>query len=892
MNALHRSLRRLAGLLRRRQTDAAMDEEMRFHVEMETELLMSAESLDAAEARRRALVAFGGVERAKERWRDARRTRWVEDLAQDVRQGMRGMRRAPGFTLVAILTLALGIGATTAMFSVVNGVMLKPLPYPESDRLVAVWSRFLPESGFDFPEFPLSPPEYFDYRAQSSAAEDIAAYHGYRATLIAGDGTPISVRAAATTANLFHVLRVDPALGRAHTSSEDVAEGPSVAVLGHALWDRAFGGDQAVIGRTIRVNGRTAEVIGVMPAGFAYPSEETELWTPVGLDPMERSGRGRHFLGAVARLAAGTDRARADAEMATLMSAWRAEYPDVHTGHFLFLRPLKEQVVGAAGPALLALLGAVGLILLIVCANVANLLLARGEVRQQELAVRSALGAGRPRLVRQFLAEGALLSLAGGLAGLGLAYVLVRVTLALGAQSIPRTAGIALDPRVLLFAAGIALFTTIIFAAAPALRLPVAQPRLALGSDGRTTTAGAHGIRLRHALVATQIALAVVVVIGAGLVARSYNALTNVDPGFDVGDVLVADLAVPSGDYPESADVIAFYEELLERLERLPGAQAAAAVSALPLTDGAPNIDFVIEGVPPPAPGEPAQSGDMIIADPGYARTFGVTVLEGRFFEPRDRLGSMPVVVVNRHLARMFWPEQSAIGKRIRSAGDAGAPWLTVVGVVGDVQFRTLAEEMRPAWYVPLAQMATTPGNDARYFSVAVRTDRDPMLLAGSMRDVLRGVDPLLPVIRLRDLDHVAAEAVGGPRFTTTVLGLFAALALVLGAIGIYGVLAYAVARRTREFGIRMALGADARRLTRLIVVHGLRLALAGLVVGLIASLAATRLIEGLLFSVSPADPATFAAVAAAVCIIAVAASLVPVRRALRSDPLRSLRAE
>ncbi|HEX6132364.1 MAG TPA: ABC transporter permease [Longimicrobiales bacterium] len=892
MSTLNRWVHRLGRLLRRRQIEKAIDEEMRIHVEMETEHLMRAESLDAVEARRRALVAFGGADRAKEQARDARRTRWLEDLGQDARQGLRGMGRAPGFTLVAVATLALGIGATTAMFSVVSGVMLTPLPYPESDRLVAVWSRFLPESGFDFPEFPVSPPEYFDYRAQSTSLEDAAAHHAYRATLLADDGTALSIRGAAATANLFDVLRARPALGRAFTAVEDVAAGPSVAMLGHALWRRAFGGDSAVIGRTIRVNGRTAEVIGVMPAGFGYPSEDTELWTPIGLDPAERTGRGNHFLTVIARLSAGADLDRAHAEMTTLMAAWRAEYPDVHTGHFLFLRPLMEQVVGSAGPALLALLGAVGFVLLIVCANVANLLLARGEVRQRELAVRSALGAGRARLVRQFLAEGALLSLTGGLAGLVLAYVLVDITLALGAESIPRAGSIALDTRVLLFAGGIALFTTIIFAIAPSLRLPVAVPRLALGEDGRTTTSSGHGLRLRQALVTAQIAFAVVVVIGAGLMMRSYGALTSVDPGFEVGNVLVADLSVPSGDYPDADDVIGFYQDVAERLARLPGALAAGAVSALPLTDGAPNIDFDVEGMAEPAPGEPAQSGDMIIADHGYARTLGVSVVEGRFFEANDRAGSMPVTVVNRRLARMFWPGESALGGRIRSAGDADAPWLTIVGVIDDVQFRTLADEVRPAWYLPLAQMAVTPGNTARSFSVALRTERDPMLLARSMREVLRDVDPMLPLIRLRALDRVAEESVAGPRFTTTMLALFAALALVIGAIGIYGVLAYAVARRTREFGIRMALGADPRRLTGLVVAQGLRLVLAGLAIGILAALAATRLIEELLFGVSPTDPMTFAAVAAAVCLIAFAASVMPVRRALRADPLRSLRAD
>jgi predicted permease len=662
--------------------------------------------------------------------------------------------------------------------------------------------------------------------------------------------------------------------------------------LGHALWRRAFGGDSTVIGRTIRINGHPAEVIGVMPEGFAYPSAETELWSPLAFEPEQQLNRSMHFLQAVGRLADGADLDRARAEMDALMAQWQADYPDVHTGHFLFVQPLIDDIVADARPALLLLLGAVGLVLLIVCTNVVNLLLARGEARQRELAVRRALGASRTRLVRQFLVEGAVLSLVGGLAGIALAYVAIDLTHALGTDSVPRAGNIAVDGRVLLFSCGVALFTTLVFALAPALALSIGQPHGMLRDESRSATAGAGRLRLRSALVAAQVALAVIVVIGAGLTMRSFAELTTVDPGFDADHVLVAGLSLPSGDYPDSDDVIRTYEGLLDRLANLPGARSATAVSTMPLGGEAPNIDFRVDGMAPPAAGEPATSGDMIIADPGYQATMGIELLEGRFFQPEDRADGMPITVVNQRLARMFWPGESALGKRIRIASDADRPWLTVVGVIDDVQFRTLAEAVRPAWYLPLAQMSLSLGQPVRSLTLAVRAEADPASLAAAMRNTVRALDPTLPVIRMRPLQHVAAESVATPRFIMTVLALFAALALVLGAIGIYGVLAHAVARRTRELAIRIALGAGHRQITAIVLGPALRMVLVGLALGLGAALLATRLMQGLLFGVSATDPGTYAGVAATVCVVALAACARPLWHALTADPVRALRAE
>lgn len=884
--------RRLRALFQRRDMERDMDEEMRFHVEMEARDLVHNEGLLPAEARRRALIAFGGRDRALDQAREVYVGRWLEDLMQDARHSLRMMRRTPGFSLVAVLTLALGIGATTAIFSVVDGALLRPLPYRDSNMLVSVWSRFLPESGFGFEQFPLSPPEYLDYREHTRALDDVAALHGYRATVIQADGSAIPTRGVAATPNLFEVLGVRPSLGRIPTEAEAVPGGPQIVVLGHALWRRAFGADSAVLGRTIRINGRATEVVGVMPAGFAYPSDATELWTPLAFDAEQQLSRSSHFLVAVGRLAQGAKLDRASAEMDALMQQWRAEFPDVHTGHFLYLRPLLDDYVADARPALLTLLGAVAFVLLMVCTNVVNLLLVRLEARQRELSVRRAIGASRLRIVRQFLVEGAVLSLVGGLAGIGLAYLAVDLTLTLGADSIPRADNISVDGRVMLFSSGIALFTTLVFAVAPVLALSGAEPHRGMAGEGRGATSGGARLRLRHTLVAAQVALAVVVVIGAGLTVRSFGELTAIDPGFRAENVLVAGLSVPSGDYPESDDVIRVYEQLVDRLAQLPGARSAAAFSTLPLSDGASNIDFRVEGMAPPAPGDPATSGDMIIADPGYIATMGINLIEGRFFQPADRLDGMPVSVVNRQLAQMFWPGVSAVGKRIRIAGDDDSPWLTIVGVIDDVQFRTLADEVRPAWYLPLAQMGPSLGNPARSFTVAIRTQGEPTSLAPSLREAVRGIDQTLPVITLRPLENVVAESVATPRFTMAMLGLFAALALALGAIGIYGVLSYAVARRTREFGIRMALGAGRRELTTIVLGQTLRIVLLGLGIGLVGALLATRLMQGLLYGVSATDPGTYAAVAATVCVVGLAACALPLWRALSSDPVSALRAE
>lgn len=877
----------LRSLLRKERAELELDEELRFHLDREVERL-EAQGVEAPEARSRALRSFGGVERWKEEVRDARGLRLLDDLRQDLAYGVRGLRRGPGFAAVAVITLGVGIGASTAVFSVVDGVLLEPLPYPEPQELVTIQGRFLPESGFDFPYFPLSPPEYRDYRQQARSMADVGAYSTIGVTLTGPEGDPQRVQGALVTANLFDVLGVEPILGRSFAADEDVPNGPAVVVLGHALWRSRYGGDPAIVGRSILANGAPAEVIGVMPPGFAYPAESQQIWGTLGLDPASQTNRSSHWLFATGRLAAGVGLAEAEAEMETLMAAWKAEFPSVHTGHFLILRSLEDQVVGEARPMLLVLLGGVGFVLLVVCANVANLLMARGEARTRELAVRGALGAGRWRLGRQLLTESVILALVGGAVGVGLAWLGVGGLVALGADSIPRAALVQVDGDVLAFCAGVSLLTAVLFGIAPAVQGGRADPGAVLREGGRAGTGGRSRTRFRRGLVAVEVALAVLLVAGAGLLLRSFAELLRVDPGFRAEGVLVAQISLPSTDYPDLPAVAAFHGRLQERLAALPGVRSVSAAGDLPLLETPPNVDFEIDGLPPVAPGQPARSGDLVFALPGYTEALGIRMVEGRFLEPTDHRDAPPVAVVNRTAAELYWPDRSPLGARIRMSSSEPGPWHTVVGVVEDVLFASLDATPRQAWYLPVSQAPWS----ARTLYYVVATSGDPARLAPAVRGAIWELDERLPLIRLEPLERVVAASLSRPRFVATLLTGFAAIALLLGAIGIYGVMAFSVAQRARELGIRMVLGARRGQTAWLVVRQGLGLALAGLLLGVPAALGLTRLLGGLLYGVSPTDPLTFGAAALALLAAASLACWLPARRAVRLDPAESLRLE
>jgi putative ABC transport system permease protein len=868
--------------VRRKAEEREMEEEMRFHLESETAARVRA-GQDPGAARRAALHSFGAVDRYQEEVRDARGLRWLDDAIKDVRFGARSLARAPGVSAVAVVTLALGIGATTAIFSVVKGVLLEPLPFGEPDRLVSVWGRFLPESGFDFPVFVLSPPEYFDYRAENRTMEDVAVVSGTSVTIVPDGGAAQRVRAARVTANTFSVLGVAPVLGRGITAEEDAPVTGAVVVLSHALWQSAFGGVLDIVGRTLRVNGRGMEIVGVMPAGFSFPGDGVLLWAPIGLDPSIRTNRSSHYLRAIARLRPDATLAAASAEMETIMARWKAEYPEIHTGHFLWLQPLKEDVVGNVRTALLVLLGAVGVVMLIVCANVANLLLARGAARQTEIAVRATLGAGRRRLGQQLMTESAILAFAGAAFGLLLAWLGLRTILS-STNALPRTANIEIDALVLFFTIAVSLLATFVAGVAPAWRAGAVDPQASIREGARSVTAGKRASAFRSVLVVTEVALAVLLIAGAGLMIRSFRTLTGVHPGFNPEGALMADISLPAGDY-DSARVYQSERELLDRMTRLPGVQVVGMTSSLPLFETPGNYDFDIENWPPAAPGQPATSGDFITASPGLLAALDISLARGRWFEESDREGALLVAAVNRTAARMFWPNEEPLGKRIRmSSSNSTLPWLTIVGVVDDVKYASLQSDFRPAWYAPLAQMAEVQGAPVRSVTYVLRTS-DPSATASAVRTTIAEFDPDLPIGTMNTVDDVLRESLAGPRFILTLLTLFASLALLLGSIGLYGVLSYSVSERAHELGIRMALGERRSSLLARVAWRGIGLALAGVAIGIPAALLSSRIMTGLLFETSPTDARTFASVAVTMIVVAAVASLVPAVRAIRLDP-------
>ncbi|HVH54755.1 MAG TPA: ABC transporter permease, partial [Vicinamibacterales bacterium] len=603
---------------------------------------------------------------------------------QDARYAFRLLRRQPAFALFVVLTLAVGIGANSAVFSVVNGVLLRPLPFEESDRLVAVWGRFDPESGFDFPQFVLSNPEYVDYRNHSRAVGEMAAYQQRSTTVGTPGSDPERVPSAAVTSSLFPLLRVQPALGRAFTAQEDTPSGAAVAVLSNGYWRSRFGGDPSIIGRVVSMNGVPTQVIGVMPATFAYPRPDTDIWLPLRINPANPGNRQGHSTRAIGRLAPGVELATARAELQSLMAEWKATYPDIHTGHYLFIRPLLEDVAGTIRPALLLLLAATGFVLLIVCANIASVVMARGEARIREMAIRGALGAERRRLVRLSMVESGILALIAGGLGLALAYAGVRVLLAIDPSSVPRSAEIGLDVQMMLFAAGAALLSAVLFGLMPAMRGARTDLQSTLRDSSQATTAGSGRQWFRRGLVVAEVSLSVVLVVGALLMLRSFSRLLSVDMGFRSDGLLTAAIAPPQKDYQQPDRVEAFYAGLVERLRSHPGVTAVSAGTTVPLWDDQGVWDFEIDGRPRPAAGALAWNAAAVIVRAGYFETLGVPLIRGRVFTPQDDARTQLVAVINEAMARTFFPGEDPIGRRIRIAGVTAADaWMTIVGVSG-----------------------------------------------------------------------------------------------------------------------------------------------------------------------------------------------------------------
>jgi putative ABC transport system permease protein len=798
---------------------------------------------------------------------------------QDIRYGLRILAKRPGFSIVAVFTLALGIGANSAIFSVVNGVLLRPLPFEDPDRLIKIWETFLPGGQGTASVLNLK-----DWREQNTVFKGIAAYQ-FSSFNLRGQESPERLQGATVSPNFFDVVDVRPRLGRAFQTGEDEAGRSRVALLSHRLWQRAFGGDTGVVGKEIPLNGENYVVIGVMPPEFRFPSRLTEIWVPQVIPPDLVDSRDNHWIFTLARLKPDVGLEQARDQMGSIAKRLERQYPDSQAGRSVFLIPLQEETVQGIRPALRALMFAVGFVLLISCANIANLLLARATSRRREIAVRTAIGAGRLRLVRQLLTESLLLAAVGGALGLALAKWGVEALLVLASNFLPRANEVGLDWRVAGFTATLSLLTGVFFGLIPALQSSRVDLQSAL-KEGVGAAGGAQTNWLRGALVAVEVAATLVLLIGAGLLIKSFIRLYETDLGFKAENVLTMSLALPQAKYPEVQAAAAFHQKLLERVASLPGARSAGVINYLPLQQWGFNGDITIEGQGPYEPGRQPLA-EFRAVSPDYFRTLSVPLISGRFFAAQDQSNSEPVVIVNQTLARRFMPGQDPIGKRIRSVGNN---WRTVVGVVGDVRQSGVTQAARAEIFVPFTQAIWTPLTQT--MSLAVRADAEPEALISAVRNAVREVDPAQPVFNVKTMEAVVADSVADRRLNMLLLGIFAAVALSLAVIGIYSVMSYTVSQSTREIGVRMALGARPLDVLKLVVGQGMGLTLVGVGLGLAGAFGLTRLMATLLYGVAATDLLTFAAVSALLAAVSLLACYVPARRATKVDPIVALRTE
>ena len=808
---------------------------------------------------------------------------------QDLRYALRRLRHERAYAAFVALTLALGIGANVAVFSVVDGVLWRSLPHDQADRLVGVWGRFLPESGFDFPQFVLSPPEYFDYRVENRTMSDVGAWINSEATIGGPGEDPERVSAILATPSLFAVLRARPQVGRLITDADPPPGPSSVVMLSHALWISRFGGRADTIGQRLMVNGTPRLVVGVMPESFDFPAG-ARLWVPLIINTSNLAVRKSHSIRAIARLKDGVAIETAREEMDVLMRGWRERYPGIHTGHFLYLNPLMDDVVGSIRPALTVVAAATAFLLLIVCANVASLALARAERNARESAIRTALGSSRWRLVRLAAIENGLLAIAGGAIGVVLAAITVSWLRGAEGIGVPRLTTIAIDLRVWLFAAAASLCAACLLGALPALRATAVRLAPALRLDTRTSTRAGR-TWLRRSLVAAEIALAIVLATGAALIVRSFARLLAVDTGFETSGVLLGTVSLPQVAYETDADVETFLTSALERLGAIPGVTRASLATNLPVVGGLGVWDFEVEGRTTPGLGLPAWNAAPTFAAPGYFETIGMQLVRGRFFTTEDRAATEPVAVISEAFEHKFFAGEDAVGRRIRVAGGDGQnAFARIVGIVGDVRDQGLAVEPRPLYFLVQSQTPATVQSAMRQVTFVLRTDGDASALASPLRGAIRELAPALPVSPLRTFDEGVASTLAQRRFTALLLAVFAAFGLGLGVLGVYGVLAYTVAERTQELGVRRALGAPAGSVLRLVLAQGLPPVVVGIGLGIGVTISARRLLATQLFGISATDPVTNAVVAAGVLAAAVLACLVPARRALRVSPLVALR--
>jgi putative ABC transport system permease protein len=813
-----------------------------------------------------------------------RRMNMFGDLWQDLRYGLRMLLKNPGFTIVAVIALALGIGANSAIFSVVNTVLLSPLPYKEPERLVMVWED---RSARGFPRDTPAAANYIDWRDQNQVFESMAAIANESFNLT-GVGEPERIEGRRVSASLFPLLGVEPQLGRAFLPEEDKPGGGRVVLMSHGLWQRRFGSDMNITGKLLTLNGESYTVIGVMPSHFQFPTREDELWVPIAFTSEEAASRGRHYLEVIARLKQGVTLEQAQAEMKAIAARLEQQYPNQNTDLSVAVTPLHEHVSGEIKPALLVLLGAVGFVLLIACANVANLLLARAAVRQKEIAVRIALGASRMRLIRQFLTESILLAALGGLVGLLLSLWGVNLLKAFIPDNISQVQAITIDTRVLIFTLLVSLLTGLVFGLAPATQASNFNLNETLKEGGRDSAAGSRGNRIRSLLVIAEVAVSLILLIGAGLLLNSFLRLRNVDPGFRADNLLTMKVVLPEQKYSEHAQRSAFYTELIRRVEALPGVKSAAVTTNLPLYRQGNSISVNIEGRPDPGPGQKPSVVTRVIS-PGYFSTMGIPLLQGRQINEQDRVNTPAVAVISETMARRFWPGEDPLGRRITPGSLSSPPedWITVIGVVKDVRQVELVSDPKPQMYLSYEQADFFEPND-----LVVSTNVEPLSLAATVRGAVWEIDKDQPVSNIRTMEAILSESIARQRFSMLLLGIFATVALVMAAVGIYGVMSYSVAQRTREFGIRMALGAQKSDVLKLAVGGGLKLVLTGVLIGLVAAFILTRVMSSLLFGVSATDPATFITISLVLVSVALLASYIPARRATKVDPLVALRYE
>jgi predicted permease len=813
-------------------------------------------------------------------------------LLQDLKIAVRGLLKSPGFAIAALVTLSLGIGATSAIFSVVNAVLLTPLPYESPDRRVMVWSKWV-----SFDKTWVSSQEVWDYRERTKTLTAVSLWSSAFQNLT-GSGEPARLNVGLVSANTFEVLGTRPALGRAFTQEEDRPNGPPVAVLGHDVWVAQFAADPAVIGRKISLNDVPVEVIGVMPRGFRLPTdfnvdaaEPTELWRPVQVDSTNLV-RGSHGFYAAAVLAPGQSPVTATAELQAVTKRLTEEgqYPTAMQ-FTAFAVGLDDEIRGEVRPAMWLLMGAVGFLLLIACVNVANLLLVRGDARLREMAVRTAMGAAPTRLVRQLFTESVVLAVLGALLGLALAAAALRVLTSVDPTSLPPLAPVGLDLAVVAFTLVLAVVTTLLFGLAPALRTLHVNLVESLREGSHNATIGGRRQRFRSALVATEVALAVVLVVGAGLMIRSLSQLGKIDLGFNPDRVLTMRVAIPAARYQTPNQVIDFYKQLVDRVKTLPGVEQAGVMRILPLATTIGDYGLDVDGFEE-SPGRNAK-GDWQIVSDGTFEAMGMHLVRGRWFTPADTRQSLPVAVINETMARTYWRDGNAVGGRIALGSNMSNPWVAVVGIVADERHNGVTGIVKEKFYIPHSQWhIATGGSLIRSVFVVVRTAAAPLGVAGAVRSVVRQLDPTLPVANVRPMTEVVATALATPRLTGFLLGAFAAIALALAAVGIYGVLAYLVSQRTQEIGIRLAIGADRREVLKMILRQGVILAVGGIAAGVGAALLLTRLMQSLLYEITPSDPITFVVVGVVLFVVALVASYLPAWRATRVSPLIALRTQ